>query len=219
VALVSRAGGPGAHAGRMRARCGFGHHRAGRVFRGGRGSCAAACGRSAGRNGKPPPPSGTTCGYAVSPSVTPVNGRVAAKDTGGLRAPGPPARETSASACRPSPRPGSVLIQRLDEPPDAGPHVRWCGRGRGDPGPYPITATTHKGFAPTRKDGREVATSGELAGQARCVLSPRSRCRPGRPKAAISWAGRVCGEARELDYSCWARNYPSWAKIFRVGHL
>jgi hypothetical protein len=29
----------------------------------------------------------TTCGYAVSPSAAPVNGRVAAKDTGGLLAP------------------------------------------------------------------------------------------------------------------------------------
>ena len=28
----------------------------------------------------------------------------------------------------------------LSEPPDADPHVRWCGRGRGEPGPYPITA-------------------------------------------------------------------------------
>ena len=35
-------------------------------------------------------------------------------------------------------RPGSVSIRRLDEPPDAGPHVRWCGRGRGNPAPYPI---------------------------------------------------------------------------------
>jgi len=26
----------------------------------------------------------------------------------------------------------------LNEPPDADPHVRWCGRGRGEPGPYPI---------------------------------------------------------------------------------
>ncbi len=51
------------------------------------GGCAAACGRSAGRNGRPPPPSGTTCGYAVSPSSTSVNGRGSARDTGGLRAP------------------------------------------------------------------------------------------------------------------------------------
>ncbi len=49
--------------------------------------CAAACGRSAGRNGRPPPPSGTTCGYAVSLRAAPGNGRVAARGTGGLRAP------------------------------------------------------------------------------------------------------------------------------------
>lgn len=30
---------------------------------------------------------------------------------------------------------------RLNEPPDAVPHVRWCGRGPGDPDPYPITAS------------------------------------------------------------------------------
>ncbi len=24
------------------------------------------------------------------------------------------------------------------EPPDADPHVRWCGRRRGEPGAYPI---------------------------------------------------------------------------------
>ena len=51
------------------------------------GGCAAACGRSAGRNGRPPPPGGTTCGYAVSPSATSANGAAAARDTGGLRAP------------------------------------------------------------------------------------------------------------------------------------
>ena len=49
--------------------------------------CAAACGRSAGRNGRPPPPSGTTCGYAVSLRAAPANGRVAARDTGGFRGP------------------------------------------------------------------------------------------------------------------------------------
>ena len=40
---------------------------------------AAACGRSAGRNGRPPPPSGTTCGYAVSLSAAPANGRGSSK--------------------------------------------------------------------------------------------------------------------------------------------
>jgi len=28
----------------------------------------------------------------------------------------------------------------LSEPPDADPHVRWCGGRRGEPGAYPITA-------------------------------------------------------------------------------
>jgi RNA-directed DNA polymerase len=37
---------------------------------------------------KPPPLSGTTCGYAVSPSTTPDNGPAAARDTGGSPAPG-----------------------------------------------------------------------------------------------------------------------------------
>jgi hypothetical protein len=50
-------------------------------------SCAAACGRCAGRNGTPPLPSGTTCGYAVSLRAAPGNGAAAARDTGGLRDP------------------------------------------------------------------------------------------------------------------------------------
>ena len=36
-----------------------------------------------------------------------------------------------------SPIPTAVSGMRR-EPPDADPHVRWCGRGRGKPGPYPI---------------------------------------------------------------------------------
>ena len=48
--------------------------------------CAAACGRSAGRNGRPPLPSGTTCEYAASPKARPGNGPVSAGDTGGLQA-------------------------------------------------------------------------------------------------------------------------------------
>jgi RNA-directed DNA polymerase len=49
--------------------------------------CAAACGRSAGRNGRPPPPSGTTCEYAASPKARPGNGPVSAGDTGRSQAP------------------------------------------------------------------------------------------------------------------------------------
>jgi hypothetical protein len=32
----------------------------------------------------------------------------------------------------------SVVFGRTGEPPDADPHVRWCGRGWANPGPYPI---------------------------------------------------------------------------------
>ena len=46
--------------------------------------------------------------------------------------------------------------QRLDEPPDAGPHVRWCGRGRGNPAPYPITDRLRIGSAPA---GRTASSS------------------------------------------------------------
>ena len=44
------------------------------------------------------------------------------------------------SACKDSPTTGTV-VEVPDEPPYADPHVRWCGRGRGEPGPYPIMAS------------------------------------------------------------------------------
>ncbi len=50
---------------------------------------AAACGRSAGRNGRPPPPGGTICGYEVSPSATSASGAAAARDRPPSRAPSP----------------------------------------------------------------------------------------------------------------------------------
>ena len=34
--------------------------------------------------------------------------------------------------------PVSVVFGSTGEPPDADPHVRWCGRGWANPGPYPI---------------------------------------------------------------------------------
>ncbi len=34
-----------------------------------------------------------------------------------------------------------TVVEAPDEPPYADPHVRWCGRGRGEPGPYPIMAS------------------------------------------------------------------------------
>ncbi len=112
-----------------------------------------------------PPPGGTTCGYAVSPRAAPVNGLIAARDTGGLLAPGSfgcscPMSTGTALACCLSPRPGSVSIRRLDEPPDAGPHVRWCGRGRDDPALYPIPANTHTDLGACAKDGLGLACLG-----------------------------------------------------------
>jgi Group II intron, maturase-specific domain len=41
------------------------------------------------------------------------------------------------SACTDSPTP-TVASGTLSEPPDADPHVRWCGGRRGEPGAYPI---------------------------------------------------------------------------------
>ena len=49
------------------------------------GGCAAACGRSAGRNGRPPPPSGTTCDYEASPKARPAE--ASPGDTGEPQAP------------------------------------------------------------------------------------------------------------------------------------
>jgi hypothetical protein len=40
-------------------------------------------------------------------------------------------------ACKDSPIPTDVSGM-LSEPPDADPHVRWCGGRRGEPGAYPI---------------------------------------------------------------------------------
>ena len=54
------------------------------------------------------------------------------------------------------------------EPPDADPHVRWCGRRRGEPGPYPIWAAepaAGKASASGQPAGR-VLWSGARAGYA-----------------------------------------------------
>jgi hypothetical protein len=37
---------------------------------------------------------------------------------------------------------GAILFT-LPEPPDADPHVRWCGEGEGKPPPYPIRHYSH----------------------------------------------------------------------------
>ena len=95
-----------------------------------------------GRNGSAPARGGATCERSVSPKRTPVNGRVRARGTGGSPAPSPsPSRCPTAtgphSACRDSPTP-TAASGMPSEPPDADPHVRWCGGRQGEPGAYPI---------------------------------------------------------------------------------
>jgi len=47
----------------------------------------------------------------------------------------------------------------LSEPPDADPHVRWCGGRRGEPGAYPILLELGARYE------REVARLGERLGR------------------------------------------------------
>ena len=102
----------------------------------------AACGKCDGRNGSAPARGGATCERSVSPKRTPVNGRVRERGTGGSLAPNPsPSRCPTAtgphSACKDSPTP-TAASGMPSEPPDADPHVRWCGGRQGEPGAYPI---------------------------------------------------------------------------------
>ena len=85
-----------------------------------------------------------TCARWVSPSARPETGPGQERVTGASPVP------TSSHAPCPMPT-GSITVYvdsltlmtvsgTPSEPPDADPHVRWCGRGRGEPGPYPISA-------------------------------------------------------------------------------
>jgi hypothetical protein len=79
---------------------------------------------------------------SASPTGRLASGRPAGRGTGGSRGPhrssGPcPFGTGSISAsCRSVI--ASVVFGSTGEPPDADPHVRWCGRGRANLGPYPI---------------------------------------------------------------------------------
>src|SRR4051812_32779372 len=57
-----------------------------------------------------------------------------------LATPESPAQRLLAQDHRPEriPRPVPSLPGMLSEPPGADPHAGWCGRGQGEPGPYPI---------------------------------------------------------------------------------
>jgi group II intron reverse transcriptase/maturase len=88
----------------------------------------------------------------ASPSRPPGNGREAARDTGALQDPlcpeHCPTPTGTTSDCPDSFRHGNASNNRLDEPPDAGPHVRWCERGPGNPDPYSIISVEQ--FVTTR---------------------------------------------------------------------
>ncbi len=108
-----------------------------------------ACGRCAGRNGNFPKRESVPYGLWGSPLPKPTNGATAARATGGSQDPASssthsptPTGLTLACAASPTTTTDSGIP---DEPPDAGPHVRWCGRGRGDPGPLPDLRTAQFG--------------------------------------------------------------------------
>ena len=72
----------------------------------------------------------------------------------------------------------------LNEPPGADPHAGWCGRGRGEPGPYPILSLSlstpwflGKKPSPGAKNG---ASQDLLAGSRRALGCGISRSRPVR---------------------------------------
>ena len=86
----------------------------------------------------------------------PANGAEAARATGAWQGPSPLARSRTRIGrhldCKDSAPPGTDC-GIPDEPPDAGPHVRWCGRGLSNPASYPI-ATLVSGQSRLRKYAR-----------------------------------------------------------------
>jgi hypothetical protein len=79
------------------------------------------------------------------------------------------------------------------EPPDADPHVRWCGGRRGEPGAYPIPFWT-MGFEPALVS---------VAAPATCPVALRARIRRSRLPARLPQFQRRGGgrgeDAREGD--------------------
>jgi len=92
------------------------------------------------------------------------------------------------------PSPGSVSTRRLDEPPDAGPHVRWCGRGRGDPAPYPISYTAGFGSEPDLAFRRSLVRSRRSytrRPQRIDLRKPQMEPRPGHIPGMIKLSARL----------------------------
>jgi hypothetical protein len=98
--------------------------------------------RCAGRSGSARRHGHATLGASASSGRKPTNGASVAKAPGVSEV-----RHLCSVPCRtltgaPSASLGSVILMvasgKSGEPPDADPHVRWCGRGGLDTRPYPI---------------------------------------------------------------------------------
>lgn len=119
-----------------------------RSSRGLTSGCVADCGRSGGRSGRKSTPNTATWSPPASLPARPMSGPTAAWGIGESRGHGfsPAASPTpigASRACSASPIPTAVSGTPR-EPPDADPHVRWCGRGGGKPRPYPIAPAATK---------------------------------------------------------------------------
>jgi hypothetical protein len=83
----------------------------------------------------------------------------------------------------------------LSEPPGADPHAGWCGRGRGEPGPYPISG-------PYPTDGKQIGSDhrlrrdGDAGLQGECGVRVAEITPADRPPA-IDSPGRVPSPSHE----------------------
>ena len=100
---------------------------------------AGGCARSAGRSGSASPLAGATSARWASRNGRLPSGRRAGRATGACQAPlrsaGPCRTGTGPPSASFRSAPVSAASGNTGEPPDADPHVRWCGRGRCDAAP------------------------------------------------------------------------------------
>ncbi len=119
------------------------------------------CARFAGRSGSGSPRGAATCGPSVSLIGRPASGRPAGRATGGSQG-----LRSSSGPCPSATGPisvwwasaiGLVASGSAGKPPDADPHVRWCGRGRCD-------------AAPSRSAAVRQTLTGRAGRSTRCTL-------------------------------------------------
>jgi hypothetical protein len=128
------------------------------------------------------------------------HGRPRARDTGASldpeSSPSPcPTATGPTSACRDSAAPTAASGTRR-EPPDADPHVRWCGRRRGEPGAYPVSGdiaargpSPVAGFTPTPAVSSTTSKLLLLCSQVReSGLTEELTGASAAPKCCIAWA-------------------------------